>query len=355
MTIEFEFVQDFNKYRDYVSFITKVEDATGLLPFRFYQGDMKNIYVIERKDNSLTVTLTEKTDDLVAKFKELAQPDTFNDIPEGVAYLYDIDNHELIYNFAERSAASTLDWSNYPGTYWCAEEDKYDVGLMLDKFNKVHRVFLGNTSLVSLLVGLTDLNTAIANVWMDETAELVPEPVGVHTVLAIIADQLGQDVPKPHDVQKAISNNMISPVFAKSKEYNVKNLVTMFDMSTDDTDIYWEEQWGAALESAIARDDARDASCIIVPKSTLPNQLCVSDLIELPEVPEADKPVYVHLDIPIHGIHYMLINPGQKLCIWFDDLLISPAEIKETLDNLSPDDMEFYPEYGSLDDGTEVR
>jgi len=356
MTIEFEFVQDFRKYREYVSYITTVADARGLLPFKFYQGDLEDIYVIERKGNKLTVTLTDKTESLVDKFKEQAQPATFHDVPEGVAYLYDLADHELIYNFDLREPSSTWDWSHYPATFWMSKDQKYDHGLMLDQHGKVHRMYLANEHLVSLFVALHDLNTVVPDIWVEDQTKMIPEPVGVHTLLGVIADQLGQEVPRPADVKAVISNDMIDPLYTKSRDYDVKNLQVLFDMSDLDDDYDWEAQWGVALDTAIAKDDLRDevidAKVIEIPPSTYQNQLCISDLMDLAETPEVDRPTYVHLDIPIHGIHYMIINPGQRLCIWFDDLLLSTDDIKESLDNIPADHFEFYPDYDYVDDGS---
>lgn len=355
MTIEFDFVQDFRKYREYITFVTKVDDAMDMLPFNFYQGDGSDVYIVERKGNKLTVVLTDKTDPLVDKFKELAQPDTFNDVPEGVAYLYDINTHELIFNFDERTPSATWNWSHYPATFWIPEDQKWDHGIMLDQHGKVHRIYLSNKKLVSLFVGMSDLNNLISDVWVEDQTKLQPEPVGVHLVLSILADQLGQEVPRPVDTKTAIACDLVNPKYPKRRSYDVQDLTLLFDMADFDEELEWEQQWGAALADAMFRDEQKDVDIVTTPPTSYQNQLCVTELLELPEVPEADKPTYVHMDVPIHGVHYALINPGQRLCIWYDDLIISANDIKEMLANLPDEQFEFYPEYGTLDDGTEVH
>ena len=118
MTITFDFVQDFRKYRQYVTYVTKIDEAIGKLPFTFYQGDMLGCFVIEKNDDVVTVTMSNNTEEIKDRFIKDAQPQTFEGIPDGIAYMYDIARHELIYNYDAKTPSALWNWSSYPETFW---------------------------------------------------------------------------------------------------------------------------------------------------------------------------------------------------------------------------------------------
>ena len=355
MAITFDFVQDFRKYREFITYVSKVDEAVGKLPFQFYQGDMLDCFIIEKKDDIVIVTMSNNTDKLKDSFIEDAQPDTFDTIPEGIAYLYDINKHELIYNFDAKKPSSLWNWSTYPEVFWISEDQGYDHGLVLGIDGKPCRLYLSNRRLMSLFVGLQDLNSGFPNLFAEGNTQVTLEPDGVATVLSIIAGQLGQDEPKMNDVKTAISCDLINPTGERYAKYNFKNVIELFNLKGNEDDL-WEDTWGAAVGEAIAIDDMKDTrrmSGNLHTPSTLgglsgyTSQLCMSELADLGEVPITDKPIYVHMDIPIHGIHYMTIEPNQIMAIFFDDLIIRDEDIYQHFENLPQDQLALHGDYES--------
>ena len=360
MAITFEFVQDFRKYREYITYVTKVDEALGRLPFTFYQGDMLSCFVVEKKGDTVTVTLSNNTDDIKDRFIKDAQPNTFESIPEGIAYMYDLDRHELIYNYDAREPSSLWNWSTYPETFWIPEDDKYDHGLILGSDGKLCRLYLSNKKLVSLFVGLDQLNTSFPNPYIAGKPEKVTlEPAGVNAALSIIACQLGQDEPRLNDVKTAMSCDLVNPVNRDYAKYNFEQVIKMFELKGNEDDL-WEDTWGASLDGAIERDNEKDARRMTIgataasqnaaTQGSYTNQLLMSELADLSVVPESDRPIYVHMDIPIHGIHYMMIEPDQTLAVFFDDLIIREEDILQHFENLPQDQIAMHGDYVDIED-----
>jgi len=362
MTIEFEFVEDFRKYREYVSYIAKVEDAKDRMPFLFYQNNGSDVYVIERKGNVLTITLTQNTKYLISNFQKFAQPDSFESMDEGVAFLYDLQSHDLIYDFDSREQTATWNWSTYPGTFWTGEENKYDHGIAIDANGKVCRFYLSNEKFVTMLIAIADLNNLIPNVWGDDQTSLNLELAGTELVLSILADQMGKDEPRHNDVKSAIACDMIDPRFDPKGKRDVQDLMSLFDLGAFEDEYDWDAQWGARLATSIELDNLRDQMLRDTKEVYVPslesytdissNQLCITEIMDLDETPKVDRPTYVHQDVPINGVHYMIINPNQRFCVWHDDLIIKREDFREALSNIPFDQFEFYSDYDSMDDGT---
>jgi hypothetical protein len=352
MTLEFEFVQDYQTYRKYLTYISTVDDAMGMLPFLYYQGNMLAVYVIELKDGKVEVTMTNNTKELQERFLKDAQPDSFEGIPENTAYLYDIAKHELIYNFDGKETSSKWSWSTYPDTFWIQDDDlAYDHGLMIGADGTVCRSYLSNKRLHALFVGLSDLNMSFPPL-LTNKSEVTIVPDGVHLVLATFADQLGQPEPKIGDVKKAMACDMLNPE-AESIKYDCKDLIELFQMKGNEDDL-WEDTWGAGVQDALARDDERDrrmmdTSTLGQITQTFNDHLNVSELADLGEVPQVDRLTYVHLDVPIHGIHYMQIEPDQTLVIFYDGLLIRPDDIYQHLDNLPQSQLSLHGDYDRME------
>jgi hypothetical protein len=355
MAIEFEFVLDYKEYRKYVTYLTAVDHVIGKLPLEWYQGDMDDCFVIERKGNIVEVTLTSKAESLVKRFSENAQPNTFESIPEGVAYIYNLDRHELIYNFDTKEPSSRWNWSTYPETFWMGEDTKYPNGLCLGSDGSICRVYLNNEPLMSLLVSIAEINHTFPQVsWEDVKAN------GLGLALNIISSQLGQPEVRASDVVKVISCDLLEGKGTKL-EYDVSSLVDLFIKDKYEMYDEWEDVWGSGVGRAIELDNLADdrmaSGTTTNYQESYTGQLLISELIQLPEVPQVDRVTYVHCDIRVNGISYMMIIPDQTLQIYYDDLIIKPDDIREVLDNIPEEQIEWYAEYGTdldkraLDDG----
>jgi hypothetical protein len=353
MTVTFEFVQDFRKYREYITYVTKPDEAIGKLPFQFYQGDMLDCFVIEKKDDIVTVIMSTNTQELAERFLEDAQPDSFESIPENVAYMYDLERHELIYNYDAKKVSTNWNWSAYPETFWMTENDRYDHGLVLGEDDKLCRLYLSNERLTSLFVGLHDVEDSFPSLVTKDKTDFTLQPVGVHTVLSILAAQFGKDEPKMEDVKTAIACDLVRTGIQNYASYNVKDVVNLFELRGNEDDL-WEDTWGTAMSDAIARDDdlrkRTSTSTTLGELDGYTNQLCMSALAGLSEVPSADRPTYVHMDIQIHGVHYMMIEPGRTLVVFFDDLIIKPEGIYQHLENLPQDQIALHGDYMDVED-----
>ncbi len=358
MAVTFEFIQDFREYRKYITYITKVEEAIGKLPLLFYQGDMLDCFIVEKKGNIVTVLLTNSTDDLIARFTEEAQPDSFESIPENIAYLYDLDRHTLIYNYDAKEVSADWNWSTYPDTLWMAANEKYDHGLVLAADGSLCRLYLSNTRLMSLFIGLQEVESSFP----DLLGKVTPQFRGVHTALAILARQLGQSEPKPVDVKKAISCDMVKTTKDEYPKYDFKEVIELFDEKGNEDDL-WEDTWKTSLDKAIARDDDLHRTNGETTLGTLLStgnltsriddfgfKLNMSDLSSMSEVPETDRPLYVHMDIPINGIHYILVEPDQTLAIFFDDQIIRGEDILQLVENLPQDQISLNGDYANIED-----
>lgn len=353
MTITFDFVQDFRKYRQYVTYVTKVDEAIGKLPFTYYQGDMLGCFVVEKNGDVVTVTMSNNTDEIKDRFIEDAQPDPFEGIPEGISYMYDIARHELIYNYDAKKTSSDWNWSSYPETFWMKEDDRYDHGLVLGADGKLCRLYLSNKRLTTLFVGLQELELTLPNLFFDGKSQVAIQPAGVQTVLSIISSQLGQDEPKMNDVKTAIACDLVKTGDHEYAKYDFKDLIELFENKGNEDDL-WENTWGASVDAAIDRDSGlhRDpgTSSTLGEMESYTNQLNLSDLNELSEVPESTRPVYVHMDIPIHGVHYMMIEPKQTLAIFYDDLIITKDQLYQTVANLPEDQIALHGDYVDVED-----
>ena len=80
------------------------------------------------------------------------------------------------------------------------------------------------------------------------------------------------------------------------------------------------------------------------------NQLCLSELNELSVVPESTRPIHIHMDILIHGVHYMMIEPDQTLAIFYDDLIIKPDQLYQALANLPQEQITLHGDYVPVED-----
>lgn len=351
MTLKFEFIQDFRKYRDYITYITKADEALGKLPFLFYQGDMLDCYVVERLDTVVTVTLSNNTANLVERFVEDAQPDTFEPIPEGIAYIYDIAKHQLIYDFDKKAPTTSFDWSTYPDVFWVKDEDAHDHGLVLGSDGSLCRMYLSNRRLMSLFVGLHDLNSSFPKLSKPKDSKDIIESAGALAVLSILANHLGQDEPKVNDVRTAIACDLLAPT-GEYAGYNVDALVRMFELQGNKDDL-WEDTW-KSVDDAITRDNQyarfdNPGTSSSVPLETYTEHILVSDLAGLNQVPEVDRVTYVHQDIPIHGIHYIMVEPDRNLQIFFDDLIIKEEDIIQHFENLPADQIQLISDYAGAD------
>ena len=362
MTITFDFVHDFRKYREYISYVTKVDEVIGLLPFTFYQGDMLDCFVIQKDGDIVTVTMTNNTKDIETRFLKEAQPETFEGIADGVAFLYDLARHELIYNYDLKEPNTAWNWSTYPETFWMKEDERYDHGLMLGKDKQLYRMYLSNKRLLSLFVGVADINSSFPNLFAGGAKSVTVQPDGVNAVLSIMACQLGQDEPKLNDVRMAVSCDLIQPERDKYPEYNFQELIDLFENKGNEDDL-WEDTWGSALKDTIARDDQRDGILGTGTSATATStqnrmamskdygfQLCLSEMADLTEVPDTLRPIYVHMDIPIHGVHYMMIEPDQTLAIFYDDLILKEEDILQHLENLPQDQIAMHADYVETND-----
>ena len=362
MTITFEFEQDFRKYREYVTYVTKIDEAIGKLPLLFFQGSALTCFIVERKGDILNVLLTNNTDELVANFTKEAQPSTFETIPEGVAYLYDLTRHELIYNFDAKETSSTWNWSTYPETIWMSEADKYDHGLAIGDDGKLCRLYLSNRRLLSLFLGLQEIEISFPDMLgKDKTKATNPQTAGVEAVLSIYASQFGQDEPRIGDVRTAIACNLVKTSNLEYAKYDFKEVIKLFELVGNEDDL-WEDTWGVDMDNAMARDEgiprllAPATMGSMFPSNNLVSdldagtfQLCLSEMAGLDEVPQTDRPIYVHMDVPIHGIHYMMIEPDQTLAIFFDDLIIGEAAILQHLENLPEEQISLHGDYDPVD------
>ncbi len=351
MAITFEFVQDFRKYREYITYVTKVDEALGKLPFTYYQGDMLSCYVIEKSGDVVTITMTNNTSEAKERFIKEAQPETFENIPEGIAYMYDLDRHELIYNYDAKEPNNAWNWSTYPETFWMKNDDeRYDHGLVLDTNNKLCRLYLSNKRLVSLFVGLNELDFYFPNLFAGGKAEVTIQPAGVDAVMSIFACQLGQDEPKLSDIKTAISCDMVNTGTDDYAKYNFTDLIELFEKRGNEDDL-WEDNWSTVVNEAVERDAGlhRDVDSAVTTKlgqiSGFNDMLLLSELSDLSVVPVTDRPVYVHMDIPIHGVNYLLIKPVQTLNIFFDDLIIKKEDILQYFENLPQDQLSFHTDY----------
>ena len=349
MTITFDFVQDFRKYREYITYVTKVDEAIGKLPFIFYQGDMLSCFVIEKKGDVVTVTMSNNTDEVKERFIEDAQPEPFEGIPEDVAYMYDVARHELIYNYDAKKTSSDWNWSTYPETFWMTEDEKYDHGLVLGADGKLCRLYLSNKRLISLFVGLQELELTLPSLYAEGDKEVTLQPAGVEAVLSIMASQLGQDDPKMNDVRTAIACDLVKTGDHEYAKYDFKDLIELFEKRGNEDDL-WEDTWGARLDDAVARDRDPGTSSTLGEMDSYTNQLCLSELNDLSVVPETTRPIYVHMDIPIHGVHYMMIEPDQTLAIFYDDLIIKPEQLYQTLANLPEDQIALHGDLGDIEE-----
>lgn len=354
MTITFEFEQDYRKYREYITYVTKVDHVIGKLPLQFYAGDMHSCFIVEKVGDIVTVFMTNNSDELKERFIELAQPDSFKGIQEEVPLMYDLDRHELIYNFDKREISSDWNWTTYPETFWMSEDDKYDQGLCIGRDSKLYRVYLSNKRLISLFVGLQELETSFPNLRTNDENAKDLQVAGVNAALSILACQLGQDEPKMNDIRTAISCDLVRTGSHESAKYDFKDLIEIFEMKGNEDDL-----WQEAIDNAMARDEGfhrQSTSTTTLGEITNPlpksyaNQMVLSDLSSLSEVPETLHPIYVHMDIPVHGIHYMMIEVEQTLAIFHDDLIIKEEEIFQMLENLPQDQVVCHGDYIDVED-----
>ena len=362
MTITFEFEQDFRKYREYVTYVTKIDEAIGKLPLLFFQGNMLNCFIVERKGDVLNVLLTNNTNELVDTFANEAQPSTFETIPEGIAYMYDLTRHELIYNFdLKEIEGSKWNWATYPETIWMGETEKYDHGLAIGDDGKLCRLYLSNKRLISLFLGLQEIEISFPDMFVKDQTKVTIQAAGVEAVLSIYASQFGQDEPRIGDVRTAINCDLIKTSDSEYANYDFKEVIKLFELRGSNDDL-WEDTWGVDMDNAMARDEgiprllAPATMGSMFPSSSLASeldsytfQLCLSEMAGLDEVPQTDRPIYVHMDIPIHGIHYMIIEPDRTLSVFFDDLIIGEAAILQHLENLPDDQISLHGDYDPVD------
>lgn len=357
MTITFDFVQDFRKYRKFVTYLTKIDEAMGKLPLKFYAGDMLDCFVIEKKGDVVKVLMTNNADELQARFIEDAQADTFLTIPEDVAYMYNLAKHELIYNYDTKELENEWNWSTYPETFWMQEDEKYDHGLMIGADGTICRMYLSNKRLTALLVALQETETDFPDMFgKGDKSKVTLHEAGVSTVMSIIARQYGQPEPKMDDIKMAISCGLVNTSEKDYAEYDFKALIDTFELKGNEDDL-WEDTWGVAVDEAMARDEGAHRGTETTLGSILPSgnltakdnsygfQICLSEMADLEEVPETSRPIYVHMDIPIHGVHYMMIEADQTLAIFYDNLIIRSEDILQHLENLPQSQISFNGDY----------
>ena len=318
MTYNVEIFQDWKIFNEYVTYIAKLKEIEKNVPVKYYSNEGNHVCVIRKEDNNLTMIFTSSSID-VKTVNELFDPRCFDELENG-EYLTDYQFSIPLIKIIDKNTKINLKphlFSFYPPTYYKKNFECQNL-FMVGKGDLCCRVFSRTSNLPWLIFLLGKINSITL-----DSEDSSHHSFGAGLIVSYYKEFYGLPNFTQYELDELFKSIIPKRVFP---QYELGELLSQFHtLVRNDNEGEGEDEFE---DSYLGRGTL----------STLTNsseEITLTQLLKLKTVPTLSQEIYITMDIEVKGISCILIVPGTKIEVYYDNHLTNSEDIYD-LFSISP-------------------